>query len=213
MTYPHRLLDDIDTLASFEGWSREVYADFFRLRQGDLSEDEFRRKYCREQAILSMDMTGFTLSAFEVGEVKSLARIFDAQRVALPVLQDHGADLIRCFADDIIALFRDPAIAIDAALEVHGRIEQFNASPQASEHPTVCCAGIGFGSVFAIGPNLAQGDEMNQSSKLGEEIARGSETLITERTYAAVCNRDHLRFERQEQDDVPFPFYRVSELE
>ncbi len=212
MTYPHRLLEDIDTLASFGGWSRDVYADFFRLRKGDLSEDEFREKYCREQAILAMDMTGFTLSAFEIGEIKSLSRIFDAQRAALPVLQDHGAELIRCFADDIVALFRKPTTAIDAALEVHRRIEHFNLSPQASEHPTVCCAGIGFGSVFAIGPNLAQGDEMNRSSKLGEDIARGGETLITEHTYAVVANRNDLRFERQHQDDVPFPFYRVSEL-
>ena len=49
----------------------------------------------------------------------------------------------------------------------------FNASPLASEHPTLCCAGIGFGQVLAIGPNLAQGDEMNRASKLGEDIARG----------------------------------------
>jgi class 3 adenylate cyclase len=128
-------------------------------------------------------------------------------------LQDHGADLIRCFADDIVALFRDPGTAIDATLEIHRRIQQFNASPLASAHPAVCCAGVGFGSVFAIGPNLAQGDEMNRASKLGEDIARGNETLITERVYAAVASRDDLAFERQEQDDSLFPFYRVTEIE
>ena len=212
MTYPHRLLDDIDTLASFQGWSKEVYEDFFKLREGDIDEDAFRKKYCRERAILTIDMTGFTLSALQVGEINSLTRIFDAQRAALPVLQDYGADLIRCFADDIIALFRSPGEAIDAALEIHRRIERFNASPLASAHPTVCCAGIGFGRVFAIGPNLAQGDEMNRASKLGEDIARGSETLITENMYEAVAGREDLVFERQDQDDLLFPFYKVSEV-
>ena len=212
MTYPHRLLDDIDTLASFQGWSKEVYEDFFKLREGDIDEDAFRIKHCRERAILTIDMTGFTLSALQVGEINSLTRIFDAQRAALPVLQDYGADLIRCFADDIIALFRSPGEAIDAALEIHRRIERFNASPLASAHPTVCCAGIGFGRVFAIGPNLAQGDEMNRASKLGEDIARGSETLITENMYEAVAGREDLVFERQDQDDLLFPFYRVSEV-
>jgi adenylate cyclase len=213
MTYSHRLLDDIETLASFKGWSREVYEDLFRLRRGDINEDDFRTKYCRERAVLAVDMTGFTLSAFEVGEVNSLLRVFDAQRAVLPVLQDRGASLIRCFADDIVALFEDPGTAIDAALEVHRRIEEFNASSHASAHPTVCCAGIGFGEVFAIGPDLAQGDEMNRASKLGEDIARGNETLITERTYGAVADRKDLAFERQDQDDLLFPFYRVSEDE
>ena len=213
MTYPYRLLDDIDTLASFEGWSREVYQDFFRLRDGRIGEDDFREKYCRETAILAIDMTGFTLSALQVGELNSLTRIFDAQLAALPVLQEHGAELIRCFADDIVALFREPGEAIDAALDIHRRIEQFNASPLASPHPTVCCAGIGFGNVFAMGPNLAQGDEMNRASKLGEDIARGNETLITEKAYVTVADREDLLFERQEQDDLLFPFYRVSEAD
>ena len=213
MTYPYRLLDDTAVLASFKGWSREVYEDFFRLRAGNISEVAFRDKYSRERAILNMDMTGFTRSALEVGEINSLTRIFDAQRVLLPVLQDHDAELIRCFADDVVALFHDPGIAVDAALEIHRRTRQFNASSLASAHPTICCAGIGFGSVFAIGPNLAQGDEMNRAAKLGEDIALGNETLLTERAYAAVAGREDLDFERQDQDDLLFPFFRITEIE
>ncbi len=213
MKYPYPLLDDPFALASFKGWSKEVYEDFFRLRAGDISEVAFCDKYSRERAILDIDMTGFTLSALEVGEINSLTRIFDAQRVLLPVLQDFGAELIRCFADDVVALFQDPGIAVDAALEIHRRIRQFNASPLASAHPTICCAGIGFGSVFAIGPNLAQGDEMNRAAKLGEDIARGNETLVTERAYEAIKSRNDLAFELQEQDDLQFPFFRVTEIE
>ena len=213
MTYQHRLLDDVETLASFKGWSKEVYEDFFKLREGHLDEKAFREKYSWEKAILTIDMTGFTLSALQVGELNSLTRIFDAQRAALPVLQERGAELIRCFADDIIALFREPGEAIDSALEVHRRIEQFNASPLASSHPAVCCAGIGFGRVFAIGPSQAQGEEMNRASKLGEEIARGSETLVTEKAFEAIGDRNDLVFERRDQDDLLFPFYRVSKVD
>ena len=59
---------------------------------------------------------------------------------------------------------------------MHRRIELFRNSSLASGDPTQCCIGIGFGSVFAIGPNLAQGDEKNRASKLGEDIARAGET-------------------------------------
>jgi len=77
----------------------------------------------------------------------------------------------------------------------------------ALEHPTECCVGIGYGEIFAIGPNLAQGDEMNQASKLGEDIARANETLLTERTFEALRERRDIRFQRQSNDDQLFPFY------
>lgn len=211
MKYPHKLLEDVDTLASFKGWSKEVYEDFFRLQRGEIDESEFREKYSRERAILSIDMTGFTVSTVRLGELQGLTRILDAQRVAIPVMQDYGAELVRCFADDIVALFMEPDSAVDAALEIHRRVELFNASSLASEHPTRCCAGVGYGRVLAIGPNLAQGDEMNRASKLGEDIARGNETLVTERVHDAISSREDIVFERQDHDDLMFPFYRVTE--
>jgi class 3 adenylate cyclase len=213
MTYPYQLLDDVKTLAGFDGWNEEVYRDFFKLQRGELTEAEFSEKYHRERAILSIDMTGYTSSAMRHGELQSLLRILDAQRVVTPVLQEFGAELIRCFADDIVALFHEPNAAVDAAFEVHRRIRLFNASPLASQNPTQCCAGIGFGWAYAIGPNLAQGDEMNRASKLGEDIAHANETLVTERTYAALVIRDDIRFECQNRDDQLFPYYRATQID
>lgn len=210
MTFPHDLLEDVEILASFRGWTSEVYADFFRLQRGEMTETEFGEKYHRERAILTVDMTGFTSAAMRQGEIQSLLRILDAQRVTIPVLQDFGAELIRCFADDIVALFEDAGTALDAAFEIHRRIQLFNDSPLSSASPTLCCIGIGYGQVYAIGPNLAQGDEMNRASKLGEDIARGNETLITERAFAAIQGRDEIQFELQDLDDQLFPFYRAA---
>lgn len=210
MSFPHRLLDEADGLARYKGWTEDVYTDFLKLQRGDMSEAEFNDKYHWRKAILSMDMTGFTSAAIRHGELNSLLRIVDAQKVVIPVLEEFGADLIRCFADDIVALFDEPGTAIDAALETHRRIRLFNKSELASKHPTRCCAGVGFGPVFRIGPNLAQGDEMNRSSKLGEDVARANETLITENAYQAVAHRDDLHFEPQEMDDQAFCFYRVE---
>lgn len=213
MSFPHRLLEDTRTLASFEGWSEEVYRDFLKLQRGEMTAVEFGEKYHQVRAVLSLDMTGFTSSAMSHGELESLLRIVDAQKVAIPVLQEFGAELIRCFADDIVALFLEPNVAVDAAFEIHQRIQLFNASPLASKNPTLCCAGVGFGRVYSIGPNLAQGDEMNRASKLGEDIARGNETLITERAREAMTHRDDIEFEYQRQDDQLFPFYRAVPID
>lgn len=111
------------------------------------------------------------------------------------------AESTRCFADDVVAIFDNPHHGIDAAFEIHRRVEVFRHSAQASNHPTQACIGIGCGEVFAIGPNLAQGDEMNRASKLGEDIARAKETLITERAYEQLKTRTDIRFDLQTSDD------------
>lgn len=213
MTFPHKLLSNAQTLASFEGWTEEVYLDFLKIQQDKMTEAEFDEKYRHERAVLIMDMTGMTLSAMHHGELHSLLRIVDAQKVCIPAMQEFNAELIRCFADNIVALFERTDDALDAALEMHRRIEVFGNSSLASDHPTQCCIGIGFGSVFAIGPNLAQGDEMNRASKLGEDIARANETLLTERAFDSLSDRADVSFEAQNQDDQLFPFYRAIQTD
>lgn len=208
--FPYDLLDNAEELSSYRGWEESVYRDFLAFKHGRLTASQLREKYTRRRAIVSMDMTGFTSSAINVGELESLVRILDVQRVCIPVLKQFDAELIRCFADDIVAIFEAPDAAIDAAFEVHRRVEHFRLAGLASAHPTQCCIGIGYGDVLAIGPNLAQGDEMNRASKLGEDIARGQETLITENVFQALRHRDDLVFERQDTDDLLFPFYRAA---
>ncbi len=209
MRFPHNVLEDVDVLSGFKGWDREVYKDFLAVQQGLLGENEFWDKYKYRRAILSLDMTGFTYASMRDGELQSLLRIFDAQKVCAPVLQEFNAELIRFFADDIVALFEDPEVALDASFEIHHRIRLFNQSEFASDCATECCIGIGYGEVLAIGPNLSQGGEMVQASKLGEDIARANEVLLTQSAYDALAHRNDMTFERQAYDDQLFPFYRA----
>jgi len=210
--FPHELLEDARELSSYCGWREDVYRDFLACQRGTLSFGEFHRKYQQQRTILSIDMTGFTVSAMTIGELQSLLRVLDAQKVCIPVLKDFSARLIRCFADDIVAVFDDPNNGIDAAFEIHRRMEIFRHSAQASGDPTQCAIGIGHGKVFEIGPNLSQGDEMNRASKLGEDIARSNETLLTENAFDALKARTDIGFELQTSDDQLFPFYRAVPL-
>ncbi len=207
--YPYDLMDTPRQLAGLGEWSEEVYLDMIALREGRISEGGFREKYATRAAILVLDMTGFTQAAIQFGELNSLLRIFDVQRVCAPIFQHNNARLIHAFADDLTALFDDPNKAMDAALEIHRRIRIFNDSDSSTEHPAECCIGIGFGDVLAIGPNLAMGDEMNRASKLGEDTARAYEILITGNTYEVLKHREDCEFLLQNTDDLPFPYYEV----
>ncbi len=207
--FPYPLLEDPAALARCRGWSEAVYRDLLALQRGELSESAFRSKHLWTRAILVLDMTDFTTSAISAGDLGSLLRILDAQKVVIPVLEAYGATLAHCFADDIFALFEDPSVALDAAIEIQRRVTAFNASDRASSFPTQCCIGIGYGQVLKIGPDLAQGSEMNLASKLGEDVARGREILLTENTYRAVSERTDVRFTRHPPDAHSFAFYEV----
>jgi class 3 adenylate cyclase len=109
----------------------------------------------------------------------------------------------------MVALFQEPHSALDASLEIHRRV-QVLPTHGAGPPPAECCIGIGFGAVYAIGPNRAMGDEMNRTSKLGEDTARGGETLVTEGAYRALLRRSDVAFEPQASDDLLFPYFRVE---
>ncbi len=202
---------DSGALARMRGWSEEVYADFDALQSGEMTADDFRAKYQVIRAILDLDITGFTESSIKQGQINSLLRIYDTQKIAVPVFESHGAGLVRAFADDLVALFEDVDAALNAALEIHDRIAHFNRTVR-YDFPPECCIGIGYGRVYAIGPNLAQGDEMNRASKLGEDIARGGETLLTGNAANAVAHRSDIAIVAQAEDDILFPYFRVERL-
>jgi adenylate cyclase len=208
---PFELLAEPAELARYEGWSATVYEDLLAVKEGRLSHQAFDAKHLHETAILVLDLTGVTLAAARGGALQSFLRILQAHQICLPVLRKTGATLIRTFADDIVALFQEPHPALDASLEIHRRMEALPAE-RAGTSPADCCIGIGFGAVYAIGPNRAMGDEMNRASKLGEDTARGGETLVTEGAYRALLRRSDVAFEPQASDDLLFPYFRVDVL-
>ena len=208
--FPYPLLEAPEHLATFNGWTEEVYRDLLALQGGALTVQDMDAKYMYQAAILTLDLTGFTVQAMKQPQLNALLRILDAQKVCIPALQEHGATLVRAFADDLVALFDDPGHAVDAAFEVHRRVQAFNHSGLSSETPPLACIGIGYGDVYRIGPNLSMGDEMNRAAKLGEDIARGNETLVTSSVYRALRHRSDVLFEQLASDDQLFPYYRAS---
>jgi len=210
---PFPLLESPEQLAACEGWTVDVYRDLLALQRGEMTNEAIDQKYLYRKAILTLDLTGFTVQAMKAPQLRALLRILDAQKVCIPVLYEHGATLVRAFADDLVGLFDDPARAVDAAFEIHRRITVFNHSGFASDSPPLACIGIGYGDVYRIGPNLTMGDEMNRAAKLGEDIARGNETLVTSNVYFALRHRTDVRFEQLAADDQLFPYYRAKTVD
>lgn len=207
---PFELLDDPTELARYQGWSEEVYRDLLAVSRDEMSTAEFDSRYLSEHAILVLDMTGFTETTIHGGAVRSFLRILEAQQMCLPVFHETGARFVRAFADDLVALYAEPHAALDAALEIHRRSRSYESPNFSRIGRAECCIGIGCGPVYAIGPNLAMGDEMNRTSKLGEDTARGGETLVTARCHEILRGRSDVSFELQTSDDLIFEYYRAT---
>ncbi len=213
MKFPYEFIEDPKLLAKFGEWNEDLYCDFMRCQSGEMSKEEFRERYAIRVAILILNMTGLTKTALKYGSLYSFLRIFDIQKVCTPVFLKYGAKKIRTFADDFTATFYDPESALDAALEIHRRVRIFNQSEQSCDVCFECTIGLGYGEVFEIGADQAMGNEMNQTSKLGEDVARGGETLITEGFYNAVKSRSDVSYVPRIHEDLPFRFYRAEPIE
>lgn len=208
-SFPHQLLEDAAELASYKGWREQEYRDLLAVQRGELSAAQFKDKYSWQTAIMVLDMTGFTMATMQHGDLAGVLRIVEAHKVCLPVLKDSGAGFVRSFADDLVALFEDPHEAVVAAFEIHDRVRLFRESGSDDQEDLSCCIGIGYGQVMKIGPNLAQGDEMNRASRLGEDIAKGEQTLVTENVFRALEGRAEVSFRNMHDTDDLFPFYEA----
>ena len=203
------LLENPVELARFQGWSKAVYDDLLALESGRMPVAEFDEKHLATRAILVLDVTGFTVTTIRGGAISSFLRILDVHKICFPVLEEYGAIFVRAFADDVTALFDDCNSAFDASLEIHRRMETHNHSSEKHQAPPECCIGIGYGTVYQIGPNHAMGDEMNRASVLGEDVARGGETLATENVHRVLAGSRQAMLESQAGDDLRFPYFRV----
>ncbi|MBN2535043.1 MAG: hypothetical protein JXB88_19335 [Spirochaetales bacterium] len=213
MKYPYEIEEDPRKLAELGFWTEDVYRDLMACQKGLMTEKEFTSRYHKKSAILCLDMTGFTKSTLAHSALFSFYRILNVQEICYPVFRACNADIIHAFADNFAVIFSDPSDALDASFEIHKRISIYNESEREMKDIVQCCIGIGYGDVYSIGHDQAMGDEMNRASVLGEDTAKGSETLVTENVYETLKHRTDCLFRLQTQDDVPFPFYSVQKKE
>jgi class 3 adenylate cyclase len=210
MKFPYELIEDPKMLSELGEWDEDVYCSFNKCQAGEMSEEEFRERYTSEAAILILNMTGFTKACLTHGSLCGFLKIFEIQKICLPVFMKFETKKIRTFADNFTVTFHHPENALEAAFEIHQRIRIFKQTKQSNEICFECSIGLGYGEVFKIGPDQAMGNEMNQTSKLGEDTAKKGEILITEGFYNAVKDCSDLSFTPCAHDNLPFQFYRVK---
>jgi adenylate cyclase len=139
----------------------------------------------RTVAILALDMCHFTATTSRHGITHYLAMIHEMQEAARPSVEGNGGLVVKQEADNLFAVFPDPAAALEGALDVFRAFEAVN-SVVPDERDLYASVGIGYGETLIVDDEDLYGHEMNLACKLGEDLAGKGEILLTPAAHAAL---------------------------
>ncbi|HEY6187145.1 MAG TPA: adenylate/guanylate cyclase domain-containing protein [Pyrinomonadaceae bacterium] len=133
-------------------------------------------------AVLVMDMSGFSRLTIQYGIMHFLAMIQRMNAIAVPAIEEHGGEVIKTEADNVFAIFTDVKEAVETAIDINRRLSAANTMlpDEMDMHGKF---GIGHGEVLIVEGEDLFGSEVNLASKLGEDLARREEILLTEAAF------------------------------
>ena len=155
-----------------------------------------RARFEETWAVAFTDLVGFSRRTKQFGIIHFLSVIHRKGALLKPVVESHAGLLLKEEADSWLILFRDPVVALEAMIAAQHTCETFNVG-QPEEDQVQLCVGLGYGPLLKIGDEDVWGSEVNFASKLGEDIARRGEILLTDAFADAVAGQvEGVRFER-----------------
>lgn len=168
--------DDFDKLiASFSASAEAAEQEDIRLSIWD--------RFGTTGATFISDMANFSSTSRTQGVCHFLKLIHRTRETVAPIVTDNKGILLKCDADNCYAYFEDPSDALKASIDVNAALFHMNQSRDLAEH-VYLSVGIDYGRLLLVGDEDYYGDPVNTASKLGEDLAGKSETLITERALS-----------------------------
>jgi adenylate cyclase len=131
-----------------------------------------------QRAVMALDMSGFSLSVRRTGIVAYLGQIRRMVRIARPLVEKFCGCVVKAEADNLMALFPTPLDALRAARAINAELTTERVA-HPSPLPFSASIGIDFGKILHIPGRDCFGDAVNIAYKLGEDIARADEILVT----------------------------------
>lgn len=153
-----------------------------RPARGERFDAEIASRFERELTILAADSSGFSRKTFEHGIVRFLANLARAYDGVVPIIEKHGGVVTTQNADNLLAVYRDTAGSVRAAAEIHRWLRRRNARLRPPDRFELCI-GIHHGPVLRLRDDV-YGAAVNVCAKIGEDIAKAGETLVTDTVVA-----------------------------
>src|SRR5262245_51546070 len=135
-------------------------------------------------AIVYTDTADFTVRTARDGILHFLMVFDRLVGRARPLLRRLGGELVKVEADSLLIRFPDAKVACRGVDALERLLRQLNRGLPEDERLRFSY-GVGYGDLLEVDGDLF-GLEMNLASKLGEDLARPGEALLTPAAVAAV---------------------------
>lgn len=155
----------------------------------EVIDEKIKSVFCQTHALLVLDMSGFSRMTIRYGIIHFLAMIHGMCEVVVPVIEEYGGRVIKQEADNIFAVFPNVQSSIAAATDFLKRTSTVNTMLP-DEADIYLSLGIGYGEVLMIEDDDMFGSELNLTSKLGEDLARSGEILLTESAFEQLSTKE-----------------------
>lgn len=142
-------------------------------------EQRIEATFVEEQAVMVLDMSGFSRTTQAHGIVSCLLMIHQMRMLAAGPVEQHGGKLVKAEADNLFALFDAVGGAVAASRDITRSLAAANlVLPKELE--LYVAIGIGYGGILNVGDEDLWGSEVNLASRLGEDVAQLGDILLTE---------------------------------
>lgn len=136
--------------------------------------DLFGEEWC----VMFTDLSGFSRKVAEFGIIHFLQTIYESEQLMLPVIEEYDGILLKSVGDSLLVIFRNATKTLQCALAMQEACARYNQM-RLDEEKVLLCIGLGCGPVLRIGDTDVFGAEVNAASKLGEDVAKAGEILVT----------------------------------
>lgn len=187
--------------------------EFFRLlrkrwKEGPKRIDKVIERHVDDYVVMMCDSSGFSRITAEHGILQFLSVMTVCYDGLIPLLEGFEGECLSHNADNILAVFKRPARAVEAAVAMHRWLARRNAPLEEKDRFNVCI-GLHMGPVVRLKTNVF-GDVVNVAAKLGEDIAAKDEVLLTSPVADKVKGRFDVRYARSaEIGGRTFELHRV----
>lgn len=141
-------------------------------------EKEIQSNFVQERTVMVLDMSGFSRTTQHSGILTFLSMIQQMRSLAVPVIEELGGTVVKAEADNLFCLFEKVEDAVTAGTRIIASLTEANDSlPEESK--LYVSIGIGHGEILNVAGEDIWGSEVNLASKLGEDIAKLGDILLT----------------------------------
>jgi len=157
--------------------------------------------YQQHKVVLALDMSGFTISVQRDGILAHLCRIRRMQLLTAPIIQKNHGQLVKFEADNVLAVFDKTDDAVRASIQM---VQAANKENVEEIRKISFSIGIDVGTIILLDEIDCFGDSVNLAHKLGEDLAKVSEILITDKAFQSL--------EKPEEYDLQPTQFTISGL-